>query len=133
MTNRQALLPNADHYISLEEAIKMTTLYRNEKEKILQSAYQSKGLLPICETFDRVAFDTLLKQPGCVGIRLYVGMDEALKLRLIAVGVNDKNEDILPASAGSFAATDDGDDGTIVEEGQRCPDICPPTSPLNGG
>ncbi len=115
------------HFISLQQAIEMTSRYRAEKENILAPPFRDKGILPICETFDRTAFDALLSEPDCVGIRAYFCMDVELKVKLVIVGVNSKNEDILPASV---AVTDDEEE--IVEEGQRCPPYCPPPSPLNG-
>ena len=115
-----------NHFISLQKAVEMTTRYRAEKENVLAPAYKGQNLIAKCETFDRDAFDTLLSNPGCVSIRVYYGMDDNLKVHAIVVGVNAKNEDILP---GTQNALDSG--GEIVEESRRCPDDCPPPSPLN--
>jgi len=116
-------------FIPLMLAIEMTTLYRNQKEKILDPVYRDKNVLAKCETFDRDVFDALLAQPGCTGLRIYYGMDTGLKVHAIVVGVNSKNEDILPlGTGGDLSLTDEG---SIVEEGKRCPDDCPPPSPLN--
>lgn len=112
-----------EHRISLETAIEMTNRYRAQKERILMPELQGKNLLPVSETFDRAAFDRLLAQPGCTGLRIYYGMDETLQVHAIAVSVNDKNEDILPT-----AITPDGE---IVEEGKVCPPYCATNSPLN--
>ena len=116
------------NFISLDQAIAMTTRYRANNETVLAPQFQKQGLLPICETFEGASFTTLLNEPGCVAIRVYLGMDETLNVRVIAVGVNEKNEDMLPAKTGATAA--DGG-GNIVEDGIRCPDICPPKSDLN--
>ena len=126
MSSKTNSLTGDSHFISLQQAIEMTSRYRAEKEKILVPPLQEKGILPICETFDRSAFDALLAETGCMGIRVYFCMDAALKVKLVIVGVNSKNEDILPAAN----ALTDGEE--IVEDGQRCPDYCPPPSPLNG-
>ena len=112
-SSRSSLLPKADHFISLEQAKQMTATYRAEKENIL----------PFSETFERTAFDALLAEDGCEGIRIYFGMNADLMIKVIVVGVNDKNMDILPQEQGSTMAAGDG---KIVEEGQRCPDYCPP-------
>lgn len=117
-----------NNYISLEQAIAMTTLYRKNKETVLDSKYKGQDLLPISETFDRAAFDSLLGETDCTYVRIYLCMDEDLKLRIIAVGANSKNEDILPAAG--QAKLDDGS-GVIVEDGNRCPPYCPPPSKLN--
>lgn len=113
-----------NHAISLERAIQMTTRYREQKEKILNPEFAERNLLPLAETFDRAAIDKLLSQPGCTGVRIYFGMNEELQVRAVIVGVNDKNEDILPADSGSI-------DGEIVEDGRLCPPNCSPNSPLN--
>ncbi|MEI9959529.1 MAG: hypothetical protein WDM90_25155 [Ferruginibacter sp.] len=126
MADSTPLIQGKTHFIPLEQAIEMTTLYRAEKEKILAPAFQNKGILPICETFNREAFDYLLKEDGCVGLRFYYGMGEDLNIHIIAVGVNAANEDMLP-KAGVF--TDPGNQ--IVDDGQRCPVDCPPPSPLS--
>lgn len=116
-----------NQFISLQQAINMTTLYRSERENILASPYMGQNILALSETFNRSVFDTLLAKPGCVSIRIYYGMDPSLKVHAILVPVNENNEDILPAS--SVALTDPGED--IGEQGQRCPEECPPDSPLN--
>lgn len=116
------------HYISLETAIDMTALYRDEKENILATAYQSQAILPLSETFNKDAFEKLIETTGAEAIRLYYGMDENLKVHAVFVAVNGDNEDILPPETPSeFPAND----GKILESGQRCPTICPPESELN--
>jgi hypothetical protein len=98
----------------------MTKDFRTDKENILDSAYQNKDILPICETFNRDAFDDVLAQQDCVGIRIYLGMDKSSKIHAIIVGVDSDNKDILVT-----------DDEKIIDAGQRCPNYCPPDSPLN--
>lgn len=128
MSNSVSLLPGVSHFIPLPQAIEMTTLYRGQYEAALVPELRNKQILPICETFNREAFEYLLNESGCVGIRLYFGMDVDLKVRIIAVAVNERNQDMLPAQSRGMSATN-GEE--IVEEGQRCPDDCPPPSPLN--
>lgn len=119
-------LPSNDHFISLGKAVDMTTLYRDDREAILATQWQNKNILPLSETFNRAAFDTLLAKEGCEGIRIYYGMDEDSKVHAVIVAVNEDNEDILPALSALTLIAED-----IVEEGQRCPELCPPSSPLN--
>jgi hypothetical protein len=116
------------NFISLPQAITMTTTYRNEKDNILAAAYQGQNILPVCETFDRASFDKLLAETDCAYIRIYLGMDKNLQIKVIAVAADSKNADILPAN-GPAKTLDGG--GNIVEDGIRCPDICPPPSGLN--
>jgi len=122
------------NFISLARAISMTENYRDNMESILSPGYKDKGILPICETFDRASFETLLEETDAAFIRVYLGMDKDLKIRIIAVAADSANQDILPAGNSSNTAfsknfADDG--GNIVEDGIRCPDTCPPPSPLN--
>ncbi|MEO7983497.1 MAG: hypothetical protein ABI688_05395, partial [Bacteroidota bacterium] len=70
-------------FISLQEGIAMTTLYRKEKETILAAPFKGKNILARCETFDRAEIDTLLAKPDCVRIRVYYGMDETLNVHAI--------------------------------------------------
>ncbi len=126
MSTTNSIPASNTQFISLQTAVDMTTEYRNQKESILSSNNAGQGLLPLSETFNRSAIDTLLALEGCAALRVYYGMDEELKIHAILVAVTDTNEDILPA-----ANSLQGDDDTIVETGQRCPDLCPPTSPLN--
>lgn len=116
-----------NHFISLAEAVQMTALYRSNREAILQPAHQNQNLLPLSETFDRQAFDSVLAKSGCTALRLYYGMSEDLKIHAIVVGVDAAGNDMLPASGGSLLDT--GED--IIENSLRCPDICPNASPLN--
>ena len=119
-------LPNLNHNISLQQAIEMTSRYRKEKGVILRPEVD-KNVLPICESFNKTAFEELSRQPGCVGIRCYFGMDEKNNIKVLFVGVNDKDEDMLPPAGPQLA----GGGSSIADVGQRCPPICPPSSPLN--
>jgi len=114
------------NFISLEQAVAMTTLYRKEMNAILAPEYKGKDILPLCETFDRSSFDKLLSETDATYIRIYFGMGEDSKIRVIAVAADSKNIDILPAGGKVL-----NDDGSIVEDGIRCPTNCPPASPLN--
>ncbi len=114
------------HFISLAEAITMTTLYRGNRETILNSLYQGQAILPLSETFDRAAFDAVLSQPDCSGLRIYYGMDADYKVHAVIVGVNAADEDILPGTATQLA-----EEELIIEKGIRCPELCPTASDLN--
>ena len=111
-----------DHSIPLSTAAGMTSSYRTNKEALLVTAKQGLNILPICETFDRAAFDTLLAPTDCKSIRIYFGMDSDLKIHCVIVGVNADDEDMLP---------NDSNDYQIMDGGVRCPENCPPSSDLN--
>lgn len=115
-----------NHFISLATAGDMTLRYRTNKESVLKQDYQDSNLLPICETFDKAAFEALLAKTDCMQIRIYYGMDESLKIHAIIVAADGYGNDILP---GAGAMLTEGED--IVEAGNRCPDLCPDPSPLN--
>jgi hypothetical protein len=55
-------------------------------------------------------------------------MSDDLKVHAVVVGVNSNNEDILPSVASLLT---NEDEPVILEEATRCPDDCPPPSPLN--
>jgi hypothetical protein len=109
---------NSTHEISLQTAIDMTTLYRVNRP----------SNFPICETFEKDAILALMETTGCAFLRIYYGMKPNLDVDAILVAVNDAGEDILPPSS---ASADSSDNGTLLEDGYRCPEACPPSSPLN--
>ena len=55
-------MPN--NFITLDTAVQMTTLYRQQKENILAEPFKGQNILAVCETFDRAAFDALLSEDG---------------------------------------------------------------------
>ena len=110
---------NNNHEISLQQAIEMTTRYRGKRP----------SNFPICETFETDAIKKLMATQGCAFLRIYYGMKENMDVDAILVAANASGEDILPA--GNFNAVST-DDAIILEDGYRCPDDCPPLSPLNG-
>jgi hypothetical protein len=113
------------HLIDLTTAVTLTTAFRSNRISVLQTQFQSSDILPLSETFNRNDIDLLLAQTGCAAIRIYYGMDSELQLHAVLVAVNEDNEDMLPSTV-----SNNGED-IILEEGQRCPIICPPQSPLN--
>lgn len=115
-----------NHQISLEVAVDMTTLYRENMQEILKDEYQNEGILANCETFSLSVLDSLQKIPDVAAFRIYYGMSTDLKIHAILVGVDANGNDILPSE------NSEEEGGEIFEEGQRCPTFCPPPSPLNG-
>ena len=111
-----------NHDITLHEAIEMTMRYRTEMQSMLKPEFSHIGVLPICETFKKSVFEHLVTISGSVAIRSYLGMDSNNLVRLLFVGVDDNNNDILSST--------NEESGYIFEYGQRCPPICI-ASPLN--
>lgn len=114
--------------IPVENAEVMTALCRAQKENILATSKQGQGIIPTCETFSRDAFDLLLDISECTGVRIYSAMDNDLKIRFVICGVNSANEDVFipvtPSLGGEPVPS-------VIENGIRCPNECPPDSPLN--
>jgi hypothetical protein len=115
-----------NHFISLTMAAEMTARFRENSETILNADYQNQNVLPIAQTYDKTAFETLIGKPEVTAVRIYYGMDENLKIHAIIVAVNANNEDILPEA--SLSETEDME---IIDSGVRCPELCPEPSPLN--
>lgn len=114
------------HFITLEKAKSLNERFRSKREIILEAEYKERDVLPFCETFSRDAIDAILSEDGCKAIRFYLGMEEDDKIVLVAVGVNDSDEDMLPETEDSTE-----DENKIMECGTRCPQACPPPSALN--
>jgi hypothetical protein len=118
-----------DHSISLDEAKKMTKRFREQKDAIMRDEHKGRHLIRHCESFDRAAFDELLQNENCKGVRIYYGMkDDEHQIHAIIVGFDAEGKDILPSS--NVAA--DSTDPIIIENGSGCPTVCPPSSHLNG-
>ena len=118
-----------NHFISLQTAIDMTTVYRQNRLAILKTEYQQQDILSLSETFDRAAIDVLLSKSGCTKLRIYYGMDTDMSIHAILVAADAENADILPAANAVESIETEEDD--IAERGIRCPEICPEPSVLN--
>lgn len=108
----------------------MTSRYRTQRESILVPELRGLGILPVCETIDRALVDSLLSQTGCSKLRIYYGMYEDQTVHAVLVGVDATDADILPPS-GLSATNTTTEEGDIINQGYRCPPICPPESELN--
>ena len=56
-------------------------------------------------------------------------MDKDLKLHAILVGADANGADIITGLTAASAG--DEEPGVLLEDATRCPDDCPPESPLN--
>jgi hypothetical protein len=105
-----------ENIIPYEEAKKLIERYRQNWQNIPTSGYANS--LSLSETFSAEAFRKLLDQPGCVGVRIYYGMKEDLKICAILVGVDVQDRDMVGVLKG-------GEDEVIIEDGKFCPPFCP--------
>jgi len=101
-----AFTGHEDHSISLSTAASYTKNYRDSNPN------QVKG-----HFFGRDAIEDALDQTGCVGIRIYYGVDETGKKQLIIVGVNADENDLY--------------NGIILDRSIQCPPNCGIANPLN--
>ena len=89
-------LNNINHSISLERALQLTDNYARSKDIILSGKYgDQKELLPDYETFNLQSIDSLMCQDETVGFRIYLGLDENNKIRLVLAGVDANGIDLL--------------------------------------
>lgn len=123
--------------LSLDQASDWTRRYRE------QHADQIKG-----HYFSRATLEAILAQPDCAGVRLYYGRDEDNQRRLILVGTDSNDFDLLdtatalrdpspdePAPASLATAAPESfqvtASSTPVEVGVPCPPCCSVTNSLN--
>ena len=98
---------NEDHSISLNDAVSMTTRYR-----------ESEGSGFLAGFFGKSAIDSILEQSGCVGIRIYNAMDDEDNRCFVVVGVTSDEKDMY--------------NGELAEFSTGCPPHCAEGSPLAG-
>jgi len=76
--------PPREHRISFAQAAELTRRYR---ESVPAEALKA-GALHADQVLE------LLKQPGCVAVRIYLGRDADAKETLVLVGVDDQDRDM---------------------------------------
>ncbi len=97
---------NQDHRITLAEGVALT---RRHRKAAAAGEVRSVG-------FGRQAFDAILAQPGCTGIRIYLGRGDDGTPAMVLVGMDAEGEDLA--------------DGEVMDRGWPCPPVCPSSSPL---
>lgn len=101
------LTGNEPHGISLTEAAQMTKNFRNTI---------TTGQT-IAHCFGQDAVQNIIDQTGCVGIRIYYGLDNNGAQQLILVGVDTNGNDLY--------------NGLLAERAIKCPQSCSSANPLN--
>jgi len=89
------------HIISLAEAATMTHAFQN--------APQFQGLTVAC-MMDNNAYQQVMTQPGCAGVRTYFALDELNNLTIVIVGVDELGNDMTS--------------GIILDRAFSCPIYC---------
>nr|HTS87188.1 hypothetical protein [Gemmatimonadales bacterium] len=105
LTNPQAI----NHLISATDGATMTARFRGANPRSV------RGWL-----FDRSAFDSLLGQASCAGIRIYRGLKDDGTENLVIVGTDATGNDLVSAMGS----------GLVAEIGWPCPPMCGTTSIL---
>jgi len=100
-------LPDRDHRISLAAAAALTKRYQAANPKAAKAA-----------AFHGDQVQAMLSQPGCVGLRLYYGLNSDGTQAVVLAGIDASDSDL----------TD-----TLLEYGFPCPPICGPGNTLNNG
>ncbi len=110
-------MPDDPHFITPHDAAQLTARWRDSQPAGALNAGQ----------FDRIAFDTLLGQPGCAGIRIYLGLkpDDGntgeSRWTFVLVGTDANGDDMLANGGGT------------EEQPLPCPPFCSQSNSLNGG
>jgi hypothetical protein len=110
------------HVISLAAAIELTGNFRANPAPDVAT----------CETFEKNSVIKMLSTPGAVSLRIYSGRKENQQVCAVMCAVDENGEDILPVQKRAGEETQDGDEEILIlEDSHRCPELCPPPSPLN--
>lgn len=102
---------NENHDIDLDDAAKLTKNYRDTFSSRTDITFIK------AEYFGKSAVTNMLAQDGCVGMRIYYGLDEEDVPKLVLVGVDSSGNDMV--------------EGTILEMGHLCPPSCSTNNALN--
>jgi len=92
-----------DHRLPLAAAARYTAAYRRGRPHDPAHAF----------AFNREAYDAILRQDGCAGVRTYLARRDDNALTLVLVGVDAQGNDMTS--------------GELMQE----PDICPPACPAD--
>lgn len=111
------------HQISVRDAAVLTQRWRNSKPP-----QDFKGAC-----FERIAFDNLLSQPKCTGIRIYMGLHLPSEVKeneplwtFVMIGTDSDGNDIIPPESKD---TEEG--GGPEQNPHPCPPYCSVDDPLN--
>lgn len=97
---------NSGTQISLDKAIEFTHAYQENNPSLPKSYFVGLDKL-----------NELLEQEGCIGLRIYPGLDyDSNQSNLVLVGVDESGEDMTQ--------------GIILEHLVLCPPLCPKDSQL---
>jgi len=142
------------HVISLATAIKYTTDFRNQVDTFNAKCpgFKDSFRMGYSEAFNSDSYRILLRQKDSLGrtaagIRIYYGLSkDDGRVRFVMVPYDVDGNDILKHLISVEEKTDStatkerkaesvsglsAGGAQALEDGQRCPTVCPPSSPLN--
>ncbi len=93
--------------ISLSEGAAMTAAYRAANPGATKAHLFGKAIL-----------NDILAQDGCMGMRMYYGINNDGEKQLVLVGVDSDEHDMV--------------NGIVADLSKLCPTMCDGNSPLNG-
>ncbi|HEY9178493.1 MAG TPA: hypothetical protein VIN07_12415 [Flavipsychrobacter sp.] len=109
-----------NHHITLNDAADMISNFGTAREGMLTTGEGSPASLPIYETFNLKAIDSLICQPGVVGFRVYLALDGQNQVRYVLTGVDGEGKDVIQRRQENPAHVAAADE-MILEAGQRWP------------
>jgi hypothetical protein len=109
-----------NHHITLEEGASMIGNFGAVRETLLAGTTGGGASLPVYETFNLKAIDSLLCQPNVVGFRVYLAMDNQNQVRFVLTGVDGEGRDVIQRKQENPAHMATSDE-MILEAGQRWP------------
>lgn len=118
-------LGKIDHFISLKEMTVFQEQFKADKDSIL--AKVPGYFIPDGEAFNKEWLLKVLRDPRCVGIRIYYGIKAKTvngnEFRLMIVGVDEQGKDLY-IERGSTLANQAGDEGRGGLEWGQCTPPC---------
>lgn len=122
----------SEHIIPLSLAQQYSQRFLNLRDSVLPLLLSNGQFLeqqfnmPLCETFCRESIDALLAVDGASSVRIYLGVDDAGKMRLVLMPVDSEGNNIITtlsggASKGLQGRGTDEEEGDAVENGHRPP------------
>ncbi len=140
--SQEASAPDAprSHIIPMKDAVAYTARFRRTWNQLPRQfpELSTRLNIPRTESFNRDAIAVLLNQRDAdgnlaAGIRIHFGLDSEGQVHLVLTPSDSRGKDIIarlsPAEAAGSSSTriESLGDGEVIEEGLRCPPVCPPS------
>jgi hypothetical protein len=124
--------PNKKNTISLKIAKNWAKRWRN-----MESSYNKHNSLKAFN-IPKIDLQEVLAEDGVASIRAYIGVEKktdtngkpTYEEKLMIVGVNALNQDMITVPKSVGDSVTDPTDGDIYDFTKPCPTHCPPDSPL---